>query len=322
MEGVDLSLFQFDYDLTWMAFFLNADERIYSRYGGRDAASADSFLSLPSLKRTMERVLKRHAEVSQQGAEAVPARQKLTIEDLPMAQRAIAQNQKGECFHCHQVNNFRLEEVYEKGTFQRDSIWVYPPPANVGLEMDRDDGLVVENVLPASPAAKAGVRAGDVIETLNEQPVLSQGDIQWVLHNQPQESTLQVGLRRHGQPVTATLELSGDWRQTDISWRGSMWTLRPDPGVWAADASPELRQRWKIPDDQLALEAKWVHKPYARAAGLQEGDLIVATDGVRTRMDQLHWPAYVRLNYEPGAEITLTVLRNGKEKEIKYRMTQ
>jgi S1-C subfamily serine protease len=39
-------------------------------------------------------------------------------------------------------------------------------------------------------------------------------------------------------------------------------------------------------------------------------------------MDHVHWPAYVRLNYEPGAEFTLTVLRNGKEKKIKYRMTQ
>ncbi len=36
-EDLDLNLFEFDLDLTMMIFFLNADERIYGRYGGRDA---------------------------------------------------------------------------------------------------------------------------------------------------------------------------------------------------------------------------------------------------------------------------------------------
>ena len=34
-NGIDLSLFQFDYDLTFAAFFMNADRTIYGRYGIR-----------------------------------------------------------------------------------------------------------------------------------------------------------------------------------------------------------------------------------------------------------------------------------------------
>src|SRR5687768_15950221 len=41
MEGVDLSLFQFDYDQTWTAFFMNADKTIYGRYGTRATGGAD-----------------------------------------------------------------------------------------------------------------------------------------------------------------------------------------------------------------------------------------------------------------------------------------
>src|SRR5438309_35224 len=35
MRGVDLDLFDFDYDLTWMAFFLDADGRVLGRAGLR-----------------------------------------------------------------------------------------------------------------------------------------------------------------------------------------------------------------------------------------------------------------------------------------------
>ena len=33
IAGIDLRRFEFDHDLTWFCFFLNADETIYGRYG-------------------------------------------------------------------------------------------------------------------------------------------------------------------------------------------------------------------------------------------------------------------------------------------------
>ena len=34
-NAMDLALFQFDYDLTFVVFFMNADKTIYGRYGSR-----------------------------------------------------------------------------------------------------------------------------------------------------------------------------------------------------------------------------------------------------------------------------------------------
>ena len=62
MNGVNLNLFQFDYDLTWMAFFMDADDRFYARYGGREDEHAESNLSQESLARTMRAVLELHRE--------------------------------------------------------------------------------------------------------------------------------------------------------------------------------------------------------------------------------------------------------------------
>jgi hypothetical protein len=36
-NALDLALFQFDFDLTFAAFFMNADKTIYGRYGTRSS---------------------------------------------------------------------------------------------------------------------------------------------------------------------------------------------------------------------------------------------------------------------------------------------
>ena len=49
MNGVNLNQFQFEYDLTWMAFFQNAEGRTYARYGGRDDSGPESHLTKASM---------------------------------------------------------------------------------------------------------------------------------------------------------------------------------------------------------------------------------------------------------------------------------
>src|SRR5438552_4228565 len=60
MRGVNLDVFDFDFDLTWAAFFLSPDEMVYGRYGGRDARSPDSRLSLAGLRYAMAQALAAH----------------------------------------------------------------------------------------------------------------------------------------------------------------------------------------------------------------------------------------------------------------------
>ena len=62
LRGVNIGLFAYDYDMTWTAFFLDAEGRIYSRYGSRDSSSADSHNSAAGLVHTMAEVLRVHKE--------------------------------------------------------------------------------------------------------------------------------------------------------------------------------------------------------------------------------------------------------------------
>jgi len=61
MRGVNLNVFTFDYDLTWMSFFMTADDQVLGRFGGRDAASPDTYLTLAGLKHAMRSALAAHA---------------------------------------------------------------------------------------------------------------------------------------------------------------------------------------------------------------------------------------------------------------------
>src|SRR5262249_58844249 len=60
IDDSDLNLFEFDYDLTFMVFFLNAGERIYGRYGGRDGRGPDTRMSLAGLHHAMGAALDTH----------------------------------------------------------------------------------------------------------------------------------------------------------------------------------------------------------------------------------------------------------------------
>ena len=60
MQGVDLSQFQFDYDLNWAAMFINADGTVYARYGTQSAKGAAAYNSIESRENPKRRVLALH----------------------------------------------------------------------------------------------------------------------------------------------------------------------------------------------------------------------------------------------------------------------
>lgn len=213
MNDVNLALFQFDYDLTWMGFFLNAGQGIYSRFGGRAADDAEGRLTVAGLKNTMRRVLSLHQKTPEEAAPA-PVRPKYP-QDLFVT--------KGTgCMHCHHVWEGLRKQAKKDGTFSRALLDVYPLPENIGLEMNIDAGNRVARVQPASPSARAGLKPGDVLDRIALVKILAQGDMLWALHNAPAQGRLPIAWLHDGQPRSAVLDLPAGWKQRDTSWRRSL----------------------------------------------------------------------------------------------------
>jgi hypothetical protein len=306
MRGVDLNVFQFDYDLTWFAFFLDADQRVYGRYGGRGAGEADEHLSLPGLKHAMRAALERYRRGDK--PPAPPDEPPRTVEMFAAAKRL----KPDACIHCHQAWDFRREEMQREQQWTRDEIWVYPLPENVGLELADDRGDVVKVVRPDSPAARAGLRAEDVLRRVNGRPVASYADVQFALHWAPKQGQVAVTWERSGREQSGTLDLPAGWRETDISWRESMWGLSPVASLHGQDLSAAQKRALGLPADRMAFrQGKFVPVP-ARAACVREGDVILGFEGRDWTTTMRQFNAFVRLNYNVGDRVTLLILRDGQ----------
>ncbi|MEH2192718.1 MAG: HhoA/HhoB/HtrA family serine endopeptidase [Nostoc sp.] len=77
---------------------------------------------------------------------------------------------------------------------------------NSGLSVNEDKGVLVLKVMPNSPAAKAGIRAGDVIQKLGGQSVTDPSSVQKVVENSQVGGDLRLELRRNGQNLNVGVQ--------------------------------------------------------------------------------------------------------------------
>ena len=115
-------------------------------------------------------------------------------------------------------------------------------PRIVGLKIKVDEGNLIESILANSPSDGLDLKAGDRIQIANDQSIISVADLQWVLDSLPSESELHLEAKREGVMLKRTISLSDDWRKTDISWRASMWNLRPRVGIHVPEITVEEKK--------------------------------------------------------------------------------
>jgi hypothetical protein len=314
LRGVNLSQFRFDYDLTWMAFFLDADGRIYSRYGSRNAVSADSHNSAEGLLHTMREVRRLHREASARPQPTPASVPEVRPGDIP----ALTDLGYGaSCVRCHMVHEALVAQKRKDGTFRRGDFWLYPPPENVGVKLDLKRGNRVREVLPDSFAARAGLKTGDELLRANGTRVLSVADFQQVLNDLPAKSRLTIEADRAGKPVKTVLALSGDWKRSDGSWRKSIRQMSRYQTTLArslAAVPPEEQRRLGIAEGQLALRVT-ESEAEVHAAGLCKDDIVVAFDGQR-RVPYRRPEFYLLLEHQRGDRMRITFLRDGKEQTV------
>jgi S1-C subfamily serine protease len=271
-------------------------------------------MSLAGLRHAMAQALARHRAAVPPAETARPAPR--TVDELPAARRLPAT----ACVHCHHVYDFRREALQAAGKWQRDELWVYPLPENVGITLVVDEGDRVAGVRRDSPAWRAGLRGGDRLRSLDGRPVASFADVQYALHRAPAKGKVALTWSRAGSAHKGELVLGAGWRQTDLSWRWSLRGVDPPPWVHGEDLNEAEKKALGLAANRLAFrQGGFVSQP-ARQAGLRAGDVIIGIDGKRLEMTARQFAAHVRLNYQVGDRVTYNLLRDGKRMDVMLRL--
>ena len=78
--------------------------------------------------------------------------------------------------------------------------------ADAPFQVQEESGVLVLQVVPNSPAARAGLQSGDVLVKLGDQPVTESTQVQQVVEQTAIGSDLPIELRRNGQTLTITVQ--------------------------------------------------------------------------------------------------------------------
>ena len=333
-NALDLSLFQFDYDLSFSILFFNADRSIYGRFGSWEHQHDSQNKATATLRQALERTLKLHAAYPGNagllsGKKGTPLNYKTPV-DMPSLKTFRPElDWSGQvvksCVHCHQVGDAVRLELRDAGQpLPLKWIFPYPNPETLGISFDEDPITRVGAVAAGTIAEKAGIQPGDQVITFGGQALISTADFSWVLHEAPDSGEIKAGILRDGVISEVTLSLPPGWRQgADISRRVGVWPMRAMAfGGMKLETLPdeELRQNGIAPG-KLALHALHVGQYGAHAAakkaGFVKGDIIVEVDGSDAPLGETELLARNLLNYQPGDNVPVVVLRKGKRIDLK-----
>lgn len=325
-NDLDLRLFPVadfqDLDISWWGYFLSPEGQVYAIYGGRDHISDATRISERSLIKTMERVLAHHYDPRRTswnidrpvpdltGAKQPPSTLTGYKTWIGNANKHVHQQTR---LHCHQVNDILRTPAVEAGTFDAlTDFYDWPFPENVGIALDRDHGLKVNRVRPGSPAATAGLRAGDILGAADGQRLFGQTDLRGILHRAPKGAgSIDVVWKRGANVMSAPLNVAEGWRRTILDWRMSVsqGVVGAYPGFFPIKTNDGKRRNYGIPNGRMAATpflGKKLRGP-AVAAGLKRDHVITAIDGHNADITGRAFLIWVNQRYKPGDRITFSV---------------
>ncbi len=144
------------------------------------------------------------------------------------------------------------------------------------------NGALVDDVAPGTPAEKAGLKSGDVIVAFNGKEVSDAHSLILSVTECSPGSLATLKLLRNGHTNVVTVKLSGmpleAEKKKSASNDSGVDSSKPDAlnGVTVQDLNPGVRQQLGVPDDiQGALMIEVNRDSNSAEAGLQRGDVIL-----------------------------------------------
>ena len=178
-----------------------------------------------------------------------------------------------------------LERLVSGGKVTRGYLGIVPQDIDAELakqfKLASTSGALIGDVLADAPAAKAGLKSGDVIVAINGKPIEDAHSLQLMISQISPGTAVTVKLIRNSLNKTFTVTLAelpgseiatGDQDNSD----GSTGMADALDGVTVADLEPQVREQLRVPASiHGALVTEVGSDSNSADAGLQANDLIV-----------------------------------------------
>ena len=179
-----------------------------------------------------------------------------------------------------------MEQIVTEGKVTRGYLGVVLQPVTPELaaefKLPKPMGALVSDVSPRSPAARAGLKEGDVIIEFNGKKVIDSRSLRLAASQMKPGTEATVKVVRDGKERTFTVTL-GELPNQRLSRTGRPEGRGPNtepgflPGVQIADLDARARSELKVPEEIRGgvLVTDVVPTSPAASAGLRAGDVIL-----------------------------------------------
>ncbi len=181
------------------------------------------------------------------------------------------------------------------------------------MNLKRPAGALVASVVPDGPAAKAGLKPGDLIVSVDGQPVDDTNAFDYRFATKPLGGKAKVGVMRNGREVEADIALltAPDMPHEEITIR----SRSPFFGAKVANLSPALADELQLQGiDHGVVILDVDNGSYASNLGFQRGDVIEEVNG--EKIAKTHDLA--RASDKPSNVWRIVVVRHGQKISVQY----
>ncbi|MCX7750080.1 MAG: trypsin-like peptidase domain-containing protein [Candidatus Bipolaricaulota bacterium] len=213
-----------------------------------------------------------------------------------------------------------LSQIAAQGRVTRAWLGVYIQDIVPGMEgklgVKAGQGVLVSDVVPGGPAAKAGIRSGDVITAVGGKPVRDTNELQLEIMYRAVGEKVAVSLVRDGKPLTVEVTLGARPEE------GAAPTAEPQTGqekfgLTVSAITADLARRYSLTTTTGVVVTKVAAGSRAHWAGIQVGDVIVGVN--RQPVESIaDWNRIVS-GIGDREEVLLTVVSGGRTRFVFLR---